>query len=279
VLPGGLWREGEAPQRELTLRAVTGDDHAFVLDSRDAGLLPSARATALLQRCLGDDAAALAPTLTVGDREALLLQLRRLSFGDTMDCVLHCPAPDCGALMELALHVGDLLTPAYADVAREHALEVEHGGVRHLLRFRLPTAADLDAAAALVGEDATRAEFELLRRCLVHATRGAAPVAAEALPAAVRNAVAAAMAAHDPQAEIELELSCPACGNAFSVLFDTADYLLQELDTHATQALREVHVLARHYGWSERDILRMPARRRAAYIGLIAEGQAMAEAR
>ena len=35
--------------------------------------------------------------------------------------------------------------------------------------------------------------------------------------------------------------------------------------------LREVHTLALNYGWSERDILALPARKRAAYIGLLAE--------
>jgi hypothetical protein len=279
VLPRGLWREGEPPQRELALRALDDDDQAFLLDLRDAGLLPSARAAAVLQRCLDPETAACVPDLTVGDREALLLQLRRLCFGETMNALLHCPAPACGAPMDLALDVGALLVPPYAEVARVHALDVAQSDASFELAFRLPTVADVDAAAGLVGAAGDGAELELLRRCVVEATRNGAPVAADALPAAVRDAVADTMAALDAQAEIELALDCPTCGHAFVVVFDTVHFLLQELDARAAQALRDVDVLARHYGWSESDILQMPARRRAAYIELIAAGAAAASPR
>lgn len=271
ALPGGLWRDGTAPLRELSLRPAQEGDLIFVLDSLDAGVLPCTRATALLQRCLTNADEGTAHALSVGDREALLLHLRRLTFGDAMDCVLSCPA--CGEPMELALHASELLTPAYAQTACEHSLLLEQEGTVYALRFRLPTAADLDAAAGLVREDAELAGLTLLQRCLADATRDGQPAAASALPAAVREAVAAAMAERDPQAEIELDLTCPACCHAFPVGFDSAAFLLQELDERAALMLREVHLLASHYGWSERDILQMPAHRRARYVGLIADAQ------
>lgn len=270
-LPGGAWGEGDQPLRELRLRPATEDDQWFLLDSLDSGLLPSARATALLQRCLEPAQQSIARTLSVGDREALLLQLRSITFGDTMPCILGCPAQGCGEPMELTLQVSELLTPAYAQVRKQHELSIDDEGASYSLQFRLPTAADVDAAASLACHDPELAALELLRSCLAGATHDGRPVAAESLPGAVRDAVAAAMAEHDPQAEIDLELDCPNCGQPLSVIFDAAGYLLQELERRAQQALRDVHVLASEYGWREWEVLQMSAGRRARYIALISE--------
>jgi hypothetical protein len=273
-LPGGLWpaESDGAPIRELGLRALADDDQPFVLDTR--GLLPpAARATALLARCV-EGGESTADALAVGDREALLLHLRRLTFGETMDCVLRCPEAACGKPMEFSLRIGELLVPPYPEMSRSHSLRIEDGAWEYSVTFRVPTAADLDAAAAFAAEDAERGASELLQRCVIRADRDGSDCEAAALPAAVREAIAAAMARHDPQAELELDLSCPNCGNAFSVVFDAAAFLLQEIDDAAAGLLRQVHILASHYGWSEDEILRIPAARRVRYLELVAASAA-----
>src|SRR3954462_9481400 len=115
AIPGGVWRD-DTPQtdglvRQIALRPVGGEDEAFLLDTAEQAA-PSERATALLARCLLEpDADIAARALTVGDREALLLHLRRLTMGETCDCMLRCPAEQCGERMELELNVSDLLVP------------------------------------------------------------------------------------------------------------------------------------------------------------------------
>src|SRR5512144_2310612 len=107
ALPGGV---------DVALRPVGGEDEAWMLDTANV-VAPSVRATALVARCLvGEaDAERTSRALTVGDREALLLHLRRATLGDVADCVLTCPVESCGERMELELHLGDLLLPRYAD--------------------------------------------------------------------------------------------------------------------------------------------------------------------
>lgn len=280
AIPGGVWSDAaqrtDGPLRELALRPVSGEDEAFLLDTANLAS-PSARATALLARCLDDEAGDVERTahaLTVGDREALLLQLRRLTIGETFDCVLPCPAAGCGERMELELRVANLLVPAYDDVQRTYALSTEAEGARYDVAFRLPTAADLDAVAVVARDDPARGADALLARCVCAATRDGAAVDVSALAPAAREAIADEMARRDPQAEIELELACPVCGNAFSVVFDTASFFLQELDERATRLLHDVHTLATHYHWSERDILQMPRRRRDRYLELVSESTA-----
>jgi hypothetical protein len=259
--------DGEAkPVREVALRAVGGEDEVFILDTE--GVLPGARATALLARCL-PDGDRLAYTLTVGDREALLLHLRRLTIGEVLDCILRCPAESCDEPMEIALGVGDLLVAPYREVRASYEAVVEEEGARYDVCFRLPTAADLDDTVALARSDPERGAGEILRRCVLRAARNGAVLDAADLPATVRSAVAGAMAERDPQAELELDLCCPVCGTSFSTLFDTATFFLRELEERAGRLLGEVHTLALHYHWSEAEILRLPARRRALYLALV----------
>ncbi len=262
-LPGG---------RRLALRAAGGEVDAFVLDTIN-GPLPSARGTALLARCLEEGEPA-ARGLTVGDREALLLHLRKLSFGDTMECVLRCPAASCGEALEFTLHVSDLLVPPRDDARAAENLTVQAAGARFDVSFRLPNADDLDHAATLAPTDPGQAVRAFLDRCIVRAERDGSAIANNDLPADVCSAVGAAMAARDPQAEVQLVMRCPACGAEFSSLFDTAAFLLRELEERATRSLADVHMLALHYHWHEADILRMPARRRAQYIELVREATA-----
>lgn len=283
AIPGGVWSEdaptAAGPVRELALRPVGGEDELFLLDTVDQAA-PSTRATALLARCLGDGGVAVdAGALAVGDREALLLQLRRLTLGETVDCVVSCPAEGCGERMELVLRVTDLLVPPYSDVRRAHDLTGELDGASYQVSFRLPTARDLDAVAPVARGDPERAANLLLDRCVREVTRNGRAVAADTLGPAVRAWIAAAMAEHDPQAEIELELACPVCHRASAVMFDTATFLLQELDARADLLMQEVHTLALHYHWAERDILQMPWRRRARYLELVAGSGERATAR
>ena len=282
AIPGGVWAGGtagaEEPRRELALRAVSGEDEVFLLESAEDAA-PSARATELLSRCLSDpEMAAAVRTLTIGDREALLLHLRRLTLGETIDCVLGCPAEGCGERMELELDVADLLVPEYRDRRREYELAIEADGARYELTYRLPTADDLDRVAPVARRDPERGAAALAERCVVRVKHDDEHIDTARLTPAVRHALADAMAAHDPQAELELELSCPACGAAFSIVFDTASFFLQELDARASRLLQEVHTLASHYHWSERDILQMPWRRRARYLELVASSVAHAGA-
>src|SRR5919202_720865 len=90
-LPGGFWLEGTHHQ-EADLRSLNGEDEVFLLEMGES-LLPAERTTALLTRCvirLGPLSPATVETvaaLTAGDREALLLHLRRLTLGERFQCV------------------------------------------------------------------------------------------------------------------------------------------------------------------------------------------------
>jgi hypothetical protein len=272
TLPGGCWIKGSR-HREVGLRPISGSDEDFLLDA--GSLLPPAhRSTALLARCLerlgpaGPVTAETVRSLSVGDREALLLHLRRLTLGDRLQGVVDCPISDCSEKMDLDLKVSDLLLPPYEDWRRSYEVEVANNGNDYRVRFRLPTGADQEGVVVVASTDPQAAAELLLRRCVESVTgENGEPV--ETLPPAVADRISDVMSELDPQAELTLSLTCPACDHTFLAPFDTAGYFFQELDGRVKRLYQEVHLLAFYYHWSEAEIIDMPERKRHLYLELL----------
>ncbi|HET8683133.1 MAG TPA: hypothetical protein VFM54_14870 [Micromonosporaceae bacterium] len=204
-------------------------------------------------------------TLPVGQRDALLLRLHAATFSDRLDGLSRCP--QCATAVELTTSCAALLAAAPPD--RDPPTEpVVHAG--HTVRWRLPDTRDL---AALGGcADPAEGADVLLDRCVVEARNGHGPVAAADLPAGVRAAVAQAMAAADPLAEVTFALDCPQCSTHWESPLDVGEFVWARLRARADQLMREVDALARAYGWPEAEILGLSAGRRAAYLRLVADG-------
>jgi hypothetical protein len=90
------------------------------------------------------------------------------------------------------------------------------------------------------------------------------------LPGAVEARLVERIAQADPLADIMLDLTCPNCEQRWQAVFDIGGFFWIEIDNLARRLLRDVHVLARAYGWRESDILAMNAARRQAYLEMVA---------
>ena len=197
--------------------------------------------------------------LSIGQRDARLLTLREQTSGPRLSGFVECPR--CAEHLEFDVAVADLRVAEDPDMGEE-AWELVTGGLA--LRFRLPNSRDL--AAALGCQDPTAARGPLVQRCVLEASRDGVPVAASELPADVIVGLARRMSECDPQAEVLLDLRCPTCDHRWQALFDIVAFFWIELAAQAKRLLREVHILARAYGWSEADVLDMSARRRQFYL-------------
>jgi hypothetical protein len=186
--------------------------------------------------------------------------------------MLNCPNPECGEKLDVDLAVSNLLLPSYPHTESWHETVVKEKNAAYRIRFRLPTGGDQEAVAALAHHDVQEAARLLLDRCVDHVTAeddGGDPI--EDWPPVVIQRLPAMMAELDPQAELLLDLTCPACGHTFSAIFDTAAYFFQEIRSRGRDLYREVHLLAFHYHWSEGEILAMTGRKRRIYLNLLAE--------
>lgn len=197
--------------------------------------------------------------LPIGRRDAQVLELHSALAGPALEAVADCPA--CGATAEVAVDAVALLRAGAAAPGVER-LDVDG----YAVDWRPPDSRDVAAAAHAA--DATAAERVLLQRCVTSATGPDGPLDGPSLPPGVRRALAEAMAAADPLAELLVDVTCPACGAPFVANLDVTEYVWAEVRANARRVLREVHVLAREYGWSEAEVLALDERRRAAYLEL-----------
>ena len=209
------------------------------------------RALLMYAEAVPDAPAATLADRPIGERNAALLRLRRALFGDDLKSCVDCP--ECSERLEFSLSASALLAATTQPGKRpEHSALSIRG-----LRLRLPTTRDL---AAIAGEtDTASAECRLLMRLCEEGD-------ARAITEELRADLARMLDAADPCMDLGIDLNCPACGHAWNASFDVPAFLWDEIDGRARRLLDEVHVLARSYGWSERQILELSDARRNAYL-------------
>jgi hypothetical protein len=203
---------------------------------------------------------------SIGQRDARLLTLRELMFGSRIQGIAACP--QCGERLELMFDVAEIRTSTgEMELTSGESHLLESGGYE--IRFRPPDSNDVEAIGACQNVEAAREQ--LLARCTLEIKRGKkkAKESAAQLPSKVIAALVEKMAEADPQANVQLSLTCPACEHVWSAAFDIASFLWSEINDWAERILREIHVIASAYGWSESDILEMSAERRGFYIEMI----------
>lgn len=202
------------------------------------------------------DAIADLPLGTVG---ASLLRLRAANFGARIDA--HADCRHCGERLAFTLDVAELLQGAppedAADPTPPTVATTDIAG----LRLRAPSLRDLAAVVDLAPEDAADA---LLVRC----TLAGQP---RTMDADMRARVEDALEALDPQADLAFTLNCVACGQGGTAQLDSAALLWDEITARVGALMHAVHRLAGAYGWSEAQILALPAVRRAHYLALVEE--------
>lgn len=196
----------------------------------------------------------------VGQRDGTLLRLRRLIFGSRVVGLLECPG--CHTAVEFEAPTDALL--ASTDDAREPACFRVDGVT---VTCRPVCTEDLFAISACT--DLESATLGLLECCVHAEAEDGTPLTARELPESVVAAVAAHLERVDPQANVQLSMQCPACGQAWQVTFDIVLFLWRELSAWATRMLRDVHELASVYGWSEAQILSLSPARRQRYLGML----------
>lgn len=203
---------------------------------------------------------------SLGQRDACLFLLQSSLFGDRLSTIAACPA--CGERLESHLQVRDLCPTAPSAPRPSVPLQLAHADYH--VTYRLPCSDDLQRLSRTEGStNAEAAVAEMVRSCVLQAACDGQAVAPSQLPPAVIEQLDEAMAQQDPLADLQLQVACPSCDHRWSAGLDIARYVWDELDDWAQDLLAEVDVLARHYAWSEHDILALTPVRRQFYLDLV----------
>lgn len=238
------------------MRRMTAADMLDVWE-RSSMLGAARRSLELLSGAWPEEPRERLAALSIGARDARLLRLREWFFGTRIVGQIECP--QCGERLETSFATGDIRA---AEASSTEDLRMVADGAP--VCFRLPDSTDLDWLERRRNElrgDPSGARRLLLRRC-IQKVEGELSERGE-------EEVVTRMSELDAQANLSLALACSACGHRWSAPFDIAEFLWHEVQSWAHRTLREVHVLAGAYGWSEREIVSMSAARRAIYLEMV----------
>lgn len=243
------------------MRALSASELLGVWE-RGLAQQPIQRALTLLSAAFPQTSPDVLAKLSIGQRDACLLTLREWLFGSQLVSLAMCP--HCGERLELTFNVADIRVPSKAEpVSETFSLSLAD----YEVHFRLPNSLDLAAITSREGVAATRQM--LLDRCLVTAHHNGEETLAHQLPAEIVDAIAQQMTQADPQADVHLDLTCPACNHQWQAPFDIVSFFWSEINTWAQRILGEVHTLAKAYGWSEVEILALTPWRRQFYLEMV----------
>jgi hypothetical protein len=242
------------------MRPVTTVELLNIWDQCTRRTLPE-KALLLLDAACTDGEPEDPALLHIGERDAKLLQLREWMFGEQLLNITDCP--NCGERIEWINNVADLRYPSENKSAHATFNEkVEN----YKIQFRLPNSYDLLKVSS---RDYRSDPKKLLAECIIDVQRNEHPCIADELPSQVMAVLDERMAMEDPQANIMMNLSCPACSHFWEAQFDIVSYLWTEIDSWAKHMLQDVAVLAAAFGWSESQILNLSPQKRQHYLDII----------
>jgi len=203
--------------------------------------------------------------LSIGQRDTYLLTVRQATFGAQLASYAECPA--CLERLEFAFTAADVLVTERSHLPDADTQLYEAQIEDYTFRFRPPNSGDLVPIARCL--DQTMAYHLLLQRCMVQTLQEGEDIPLMAVPETVLPKIAECIGECDPQAEVLFTLNCPVCGHMWSICFDIVSFFWSEICVQAKRLLREVHLLASAYGWSEAAILSMSTARRQFYLEMV----------
>ena len=187
--------------------------------------------------------------LSIGERDARLLQLRALLLGSRAEGFTECP--QCAERIEFPFDTAAFTSHPEGRVPRSLQRMAP-------ARLRPPTSRDL--ALVVTAEDDQQALRILLERCGLKSDlpNDAIEAASRALLELTRRRKSPSSSTAPPA---RIAGNCSSTSRSFSG---------REISAQAQRLLREIDALARAYGWTEREILGLSAQRRQTYLELIA---------
>lgn len=244
------------------MRTITSEDILHIWQT-GRSRHPIDRALTILSAGMSDEDRHKPASLRVGERDKQLLLLRRNLFGDTMPGMATCP--QCTSRLEFDISIKNILEEVEQTDQNTDEITIDE----YSIRIRYPNSYDLAAIAG--DENHDNAIWNLMKRCISVSAgvRENDSIDVGDLPAPVLEKISRELETGDPFSSISFLLACPDCRHRWKTILDIGAYFWEEIRIEAIRLLRDIHLLARSYGWTEKDILSIPPERRQLYLDMI----------
>lgn len=242
TLPIGYLDEADGQiWRQATLRKMTGKEEALLAEPKlrgNGGKL----ITALLTNCVtaidgvGQISPEIISSLFSADRNFLLLELRRLTFGDEMEAHYRCPKCQGVTTVWEDLSLLDIRrveesTVPEVRVMLQDGYQDPDGNWQYEFIFGLPTGEDEEVAASRRDNNPTRQRDALLARCLSgvgdlepRRIRAIGIRILEDLSMADRRLIQKSLDRNAPGPNLIREAICDRCGQNYQAMLDMSHF-------------------------------------------------------
>lgn len=261
-VPHGL-QIGDVWIKQATIRELNGYDEQLIASSQN--FFQPFKTTLLLERVVefnntpqNFDTLQTIRNLPVGDRIALILHLRKITFGNTLHCTIQCP--NCTDNLSIDIPIDSILQPPKTNPQTTYTIKFEE----YTLKIRPITGTDLETITLNQNTTPNLSE-KLLRSCITFSD----PHLPETISNQLQEQLNTKLSEIDLQADLTLNINCPFCNKNFQTPLDIEDFFFQEITSRYHQLEREIHWIALHYNWSEKNILSLPSSKRKRYVELI----------
>lgn len=258
-LPGGLLIDGQI-RRDFRFKPITGDLERAVVESGVGISCLVTQVSRILVNAL-DTVAGLAVSeevvlaLCSGDREYLMFHLQSIINPDPQWLTLSCQA--CNEPVQFQIDAGSLPVKPAGDKFPQTVLTLSIGDVF----VRVPTGADEEAIACAATNHKSAMKILLNRLLSLPDNK----VDIDSLSNEDQQLIDRSLDQMSPQPGQAVSISCPYCSANQEFPLDNYAWIIRDnrvLD-------EEVHMLAYHYHWPEKEILSLSKIRRKNYIKLI----------
>lgn len=242
LLAGYVDKDG-ITHKTFTLREMTGADEEYInrSDIRTNGAKVS---TALLSRCVQSvgtltrksvgnpkDWENIFKEMYTGDRDIILLELRRISMGDTIEVAHTCPNPECKAKLKTEVNIDELEIMEF-DGIREIPFELPRGykdkkGVLHKTGImRRPNGLDGELLTPLARNNIAKAETTLLTRiCKFDDGAYIDESVMASLSVKDRNYLQSLLNDHQFGVDMTVDVMCDHCGEYFKGNLNQSNFI------------------------------------------------------
>ncbi len=281
LLPGGYVDKSGAVNQNVVLAPLSGREEELLAGNHSRG--SDSLITYILNQCIrsigninpvSED---IVRNLLIADRQYLLLKLREVTFGESVQATVPCPWPDCGKKVDIDFSLENIPVIASEDKGPTYKMKLPVNAafesVHRDVVFRLPIGDDQEVISPYLYENEAKALTMLLNRCIqsIGPIQNTGEGLFSRLSPLARMEIEKQMQAVAPRVELDMGANCPECGREFTIPFDLQDFFFGELRTSRDLLCREVHYLAYHYHWSEKEIMDMPREKRRNYIEVLAD--------
>lgn len=258
-LPGGLIVDGQL-RRDFSFKPLTGFLERVISESGVAINSLAEQVSIILAHALDRVAGLvvseeLVCSLSSGDRRYLILQLEALIDPSPQWLTSNCQA--CDELIQFQINPATMPVKPAGKGFPQTSISLSIGDVS----LRVPTGAD-EEDLANKAQNEKNAMNILLNRLLYSSAQR---VDAGELNAEDLDLIDMTLDEMSPQAGGAASIICPYCAHPQQISIDNYAWItrkIQRLD-------EDIHTLAIHYHWSEKEILVLPRNRRQRYLQLI----------